>query len=364
MVPFGRHDTTSVVELGARAAVDSLRQLEHRDAIDAVYVGCVHGGSLVGQRIMRGLGYSGMTITNVENACASSGTALHLAQRAVAEGAIDTALVLGVERLSVFGGGSLPLSSEEIDTRQGVILPALYALRATRYLYETDCTIDDIHDVVVKNRGNGALNPFAHRQSAVTRGEVAAGRLIAEPLRKDDCCPTSDGAAAIVVSHKPVAGSTVGIAASVLQGGIRATADASATLFSTAEQAAKLAYDAAGVGPEDIDIAEVHDAFSVAELLYYEAFGWAKPGEGFALIRDGATRIGGSLPVNPSGGLLARGHPLGASGVAQVVEMWRQLQGVAGDAQCGAPKVAFCQVSGGGISGVDTGTATVHILSA
>lgn len=363
IVPFGYHADVPVAKLGALAAMESLRRLPSRDAIQAAFVGCVYGGSLVGQRVLRGLGYSGVAVSNFENACASSGTALHHAIMAVESGELDTALVLGVEKLSALGGGTVPLAPGEVDQRQGVILPALYALRAHAYMAETGCTVDDLVEVVVKNRGNGANNPYAHRRDAVSADEVRRARPIAEPLTKLHCCPTSDGAAAVVVSSRPVDGSKVRVLASVMQGGIRAS-EAAKTDFATARLAGARAYEDAGLSPSDIDVAEVHDAFSIAEPLYYEALGWAEPGYGFELLRSGATRVDGRIPVNPSGGLLARGHPLGASGVAQVVEMWRQLQGRAGANQVGRARTALCQVSGGGASGLDTGVSTVHVLAA
>lgn len=363
MTPFGRYPDMGVVELGALAAAQSLRALPERNSVQAAYVGCVYGGSLVGQRITRALGYSGLPVVNVENACASSGTALHLAVKAVASGELESALVLGAERLSALGRGTIPVPDDEVDARQGVILPALYAMRANRYLHETDSTVEDLCAVVVKNRRNGARNPLAHQRSMVGPEEVNGARMIADPLTKYHCCPNSDGAASVVVSSRPVASSPVRILASVLEGGVRLDDAVSLTDFATAASAAAQAYEQASLGPRDISVAEVHDAFSIAEILYYEAFGWAPKGEGFTLLRSGATQIDGRLPVSPSGGLLARGHPLGASGVAQVVEVWKQLSGVADGYQVESPRTAFCQVSGGGISGMDTGVTTVHILT-
>lgn len=366
MIKFGKYTDVPVAALGSRAVLDLLRRSGlDRQSIQAAFVGSTYGGSLIGQRALRGVGISGIPVFNVENACASSGAALHLATLSVSAGQYETALVVGVEKLTALGGGTLPLPADEPDVRQGLTMPALYAMRAQLYMQETQCTMEDLCQVVIKSRTNGRLSPYAHMIRETTAAEIQAARMVAEPLTLYHCCPTSDGAAAVLVSATPVTGREhcVEVAASVVQGGKFRNGAKVIHFPETAALAAEQAYAMAGLGPADIRVAEVHDAFSIAEPLYYEAFGWAPRGEGWRLIREGAVNLGGRLPVNPGGGLLSRGHPVGASGVAQVVECYEQLVSRAGGRQVEGANAAFCQVSGGGASYLDVGASAVHILT-
>lgn len=245
-----------------------------------------------------------------------------------------------------------------------MVLPAVYAMRATRFLHERDAQPADLAAIAVKNRYHGSLNEFAQQQTPVTLEEVLASRMIADPLTLLQCCPSQvDGAAALVLSKRAgphtkdvrVLGSTV--VSGLVEGARDDILDAEITA-----RAARQAYEQAGIDPRDIGVVELHDAFTIAELLYYEALGLARHGEAVALLKSGATQIGGRVPVNPSGGLLAKGHPLGATGVAQMVELMWQLQGRAGKRQANAPRIAVAQCTGGGIAGVDHAASSVHVL--
>jgi benzoylsuccinyl-CoA thiolase BbsB subunit len=338
-----------------------------KDRLDVAYASSVFGGMLLGQQVLGKLGISGLPIINVENACSSSAVGVREAAFRIASGQSDAALVLGVEMLSKLGGGPLPLNADDWDVSNGASMPAIYAMRAQRYLYEHGVEPAALSEVTVKARGHGALNPLAQFQKAVTLDEVNASREIANPLRLMHCCPTGDGAAAVVLVSERLARSMGGalpveLSACVLRSGLYEPGPASMTTSHASVKAAAEAYALAGVDPQDVDVAELHDSFAIAELMYYEAFQFCKPGEALALLRSGATSLGGRQVVNPSGGLLSRGHPVAASGVAQIVEITRQLQGRSGAHQVAGARVGLAHVTGGGISGFEHGACAVTIL--
>lgn len=370
MVPFGKHRTSSYVGLAVTPLIDAIKSagIEKSD-IDAVYVGHSYGGMMTGQRICKEIGLGTVPTINVDNACSSGATALHEAYTAISQGLIDVAVVIGVEKLTQFGGGTLPLSPEDREVKQGIIMPAVYAMRATRYLYETDATPEDLALVSVKARKHGALNPFAQFRTEVTVEEVLAARPVADPLTLLMCCPTGDGAAVVVIASeraraKMNAGPAARVAASVMHSGHVAEGFRDMTRPEISYDSARDAYAMAGIEPKDLDMIELHDAFSIAELVYYEAFGLAEPGRAVDLIRDGRTTFGGDVVVNPSGGLLAKGHPVGASGIAQVAEAFWQLTGQAGARQIEDARWGMTHVTGGGTAGLDHGACTIHIFEA
>lgn len=369
MVPFGKHRDLSLAGLAGPAVIGALRAAgAERADIDAVYSGNVTGGMLVGQRIVSRLGLDGIPVVNVENACSSSATALHEAYVAVAAGVHQTALVLGVEQLTALGGGPLPLDLADHEVANGQLMPAVYAMRARRYLHEYGLTAADLAEVAVKARRHGALNPYAQIRTPTTVEEVIGSRPVASPLTLFQCCPNGDGAAALVVTAAENASRfdapPVRIRASVLHSGRFETGFRDMTSPQITVDGAAHAYEQAGIGPGDVDVIELHDAFTIAELLYYEAFGLAKPGEAMALLRSGATTFGGRTVVNPSGGLLAKGHPIGATGAAQAVEIVWQLTGRAGARQVTGARIGVTHATGGGMSGVDHGACTIHVLEA
>lgn len=370
MIAMGRHERSTYAGLAVPAVLEALTCAGvSRDAIQAAFCGHSFGGMLVGQRIAKDLGIGGIPVTNVDNACSSGATALHEAFAAVADERHDAVLVVGVEKLSQFGGGTLPLVSDDWEVQQGMVMPALYAMRARRYLYEREASVDDLAHVSVKARRHGALNPYAQFRTPVTVGEVLASRPIADPLTLLQCCPTGDGAAAVVVVSEAVrrqlgAAAALRIRASELHSGQVTSGYRDMLRPEITYDCARDAYERAGVGPMDLDVVELHDAFSIAELLYYEALGLCPAGESNRLLRSGATTFGGRVVVNPSGGLLAKGHPVGASGVAQVVEMFWQLTGAAADRQVDGARIGLTHVTGGGISGLDHGACSVHVFEA
>jgi acetyl-CoA acetyltransferase len=364
---FGRFPELTEEAMAQSAILDALADagLGLGD-VQAFYCGNALGSMLPGQRTLRELHAGGGAVYNVDNACSSGATALNLALQALRAGQYDTVVVFGMDHLSSLGGGPLPLGQRDWNNRRGMIMPALYAMRARRYMHDHGVPAESLADISVKNRKHGALNPIAKFCKLATREEILASRPVAEPLTLLQCCPAVvDGAAALVLSTKPSKGAAkpVRVLASVVQSGLFETAPVDMTEAEITARTARLAYEQAGVGPHDLSLLEVHDAFTISELLYYEALGLCDRGDAPRLLASGATALGGRVPVNPSGGLLAKGHPPGATGVAQIVEVCEQLQGRAGARQVQGARIGLTQVTGGGIWGVDHAACSVHILA-
>lgn len=365
MTRFGKHPERTIESLGREAVLKALADAgAERDDIQEAFCGTTFGGTLIGQRVLRDFGITRIPITNVENACSSGATGLREAATAIAAGRADTILVIGIEKLTRLGGGPLPMETTDIEANAGMTMPALYAMRARRYMVETGATSGHFAKIAVKAHQNGARNPYAQFQNLVTLEDVEASRMVADPLRLFMCCPNSDGAAAaIVTSRRPMGRPSVRIVASALQSGLYETGFRDMAWSELTVRTAHIAYEQAGLGPEDLHVLEVHDAFASAEMMYYEALGLCVKGEAARLVDSGVTAVGGQQPVNPSGGLLCRGHPVGATGIAQICEATWQLRGEAGERQVIGAKVALTHCTGGGISGLDHGACAIHILT-
>jgi acetyl-CoA acetyltransferase len=369
MTAFGRHNGVLAPELAQQAILKAMDDagVTPKD-IQAIYCANVLGGMILGQVIVRDLGFAGIPVYNVENACASGATGVHLARHAMLAGQYETVLVFGIEQLTALGGGTIPLQRNdhktELYAKAGMVLPAVYAMRGTRFIYERGAKPADLAAVAVKNRRHGALNEYAQQRSEVTLEEVLGSRMIADPLTLLQCCPSQvDGAAALVLSSKKPSGRpAVRVLASTVVSGLPEGARDDILDAEITARAAQQAYAQAGIAPSDVDVVDLHDAFTIAELLYYEALGLAPHGEAVSLLHSGATALGGRVPVNPSGGLLAKGHPLGATGVAQMVEILWHLQDRAGARQAKGARIGLTQCTGGGIAGVDHAASSVHIL--
>ncbi|NQV54417.1 MAG: thiolase family protein, partial [Rhodospirillales bacterium] len=360
MSRFGKHIDTDTVDIAWPAIKAAMADAGvTRDDIQITYSGSVYGGMMTGQRTLARLGMAGKPIINVENACSSSSSAFHQAHLAVGSGQCDVALVMGAEKLTKFGGGTIPLVDEDWEISQGMLMPALYAMRAMRYMFETGLTGEQLAKVVVKARKHGALNADAQFQNEVDLDEVMNARPITDPFTLLHCCGAGDGAAAAIICATEIAGKFEGtpikVMASHLCTGKFMPGFRDMTVPEITVRGAAEAYEHAGLGPEDIDVAEVHDAFSIAELLYYEAFGFCGRGDAIGLIEDGVTSLGGAKPVNPSGGLLSKGHPVGATGVAQITEIVRQLRGQCGPRQFEGARIGLAHATGGGAMGMDHG---------
>jgi len=370
MTKFGKHPNASLDDLGRQACTAALRDADLEPAqIEAGFCGNALASVLqqttsVGQSVFWQVGIHNIPIVNVENACASGSTALHEAWKAIAGGFCDVAIVVGVEKSVMPKGTALNVGAATLEAQLGDIFPGSFALMAVRHMAEFGTTAEQMAQVSVKNHQNGALNPFAQFQDILNIDDVLASPMIADPLTLYSCCPNSDGAAALVLCSADYSRKNrrkiVRIAGSTLTtGGYENQRDI--TGWEAERQAAKQAYEMAGIGPRDIDCAEVHDAFTICEIVHYEGLGFCPPGEGGRLIEQGITALDGALPVNPSGGLLSKGHPVGASGVGQVVELIWQLRGEADKRQVVGARTALAQIMGGSQQG-DVAACTVHIL--
>ncbi len=370
MTQFGRHLDRNLRDLGREACLNALRDAGITPKkVEAGYCGnalasALQGETGVGQNVFWEVGINEIPIVNTENACASGSTALREGWMAIAGGFYDLVIVAGVEKTVMPKGTMLNVGAAELETKLGDVFPGQFALIAQKHMERYGTTREQLAKVSVKNHFNGALNPYAQFQKQVTVEEVLNSPLVADPLTLFSCCPNSDGAAALILCSKRKAQKmkvrTVRIAASTLTSGTYDN-QRDITGWEIEKRAAEGAYEMASLGPKDIDLVEVHDAFTISEIIHYEDLGLCAPGEGGRLIDEGATKLSGRIPVNPSGGLLAKGHPVGASGVAQVVEIVWQLRGEGGKRQIKNSRVGLAQIMGGYKEG-DTRACTVHIL--
>jgi acetyl-CoA acetyltransferase len=381
MTAFGRHEERTLRSLTEDAVATALHDAGATpDVVDyAVFSNAVASvltgqACVPGQAALRHTGLLGIPIVNVENACASGSTAVGLGRAVLASGAGEVAIVVGAEKLShpdkarsfaAFSSGydqDEPPTAARRGTGSGTAFMDIYADVAREYMARSGATEADFAEVSVKAHRHGALNPNAQYGKPITVEEVLASRLIADPLRLLMCSPIGDGAAALVLAtarglQRLHADPVRILAASLVSGRDRAGGEPTGP-----QRAAAAAYAEAGVGPDDVDVVELHDAAAPAELIVTEELGLCEPGKGPELLRSGATVLGGRIPVNPSGGLLSKGHPVGATGCAQLVELTDQLRGRCGARQVNGARIALAE-NGGGYLENDTAAAAVTILA-
>jgi len=367
MIKFGKYPERSLESLGIPAILEACEDSGvPLESIQVAYCGSVMGGNCVGQRILKEVGLTGMEVVNVSNACASGSTAFRGVWGLIASGVYDIGLAFGIEQMSRQIAGAIPLDQDDLEAGQGMIMPALYAMRAKRHMELYGTTREHLALVSVKNHAHSVHNPQAQYQKTFTVEEVLNSAMICDPLTLYQCCPTGDGASAAVLCARELANKfsakVVTVAASVLTSGKSSLEPHDVTVSDLTRRTAKQSYEMAGIGPEDLDVLEVHDAFTIGEILHYENLGLCQPGEGARMIAEKRTWIGGDKPVNPSGGLLSKGHPLGATGIAQVAEIVWQLRGQAGSRQVAGAKVGLTHCTGGGIAGIDGAACSIHIL--
>lgn len=351
------------------------------DDIDVAYVGNSIAGLLTGQEGIRGQvvlqhsGIGGIPVINVENACASGATAFRGAWLEVASGAADVALAVGVEKMFVDDSArtiaALSGVSELELSQMGMQFTTSYAIHPKINLKarmkEYGWTVEDFAKPAVKNSHNGSLNPIAQHRTPRTIEEVVQSRMVVDPLTLLMCSSISDGAGAAVLCSADAAKrfsdrKPIKVASCVLRSGHYKLADYDAP--DTATLCANAAYEEAGVGPEDLGAIELHDAMAPSELMLYERLGLCGPGEGPRLIDEEITTLNGRLPVNPSGGLCSRGHPVGATGLLQIAELVSQMRGEAGDHQIETPpRVTLAQNQGGLLLGQDSAVYSTTILT-
>jgi len=359
--------------LGAKAAKAAIEDAGIKPVeVERAYIGNAFNGNAVGQSMLTILGMCGanLPVTNVEGFCSSGGLAIHHAVDDVRYGKHEITIGIGAENLTLHRQTGTAFSPDltNIEGMHGMPMPGKYASRARVYMNETDCTAEDLANVVVRVRRNASNNPRAWMRKPVTAEEVLNSRMIADPITLFMCCGITDGAGAVVVASEDVVkrlgiSKPVKVAGSVVISGPFNCGHVDSTGDDITELAAEKIYKEAGIGPQDIDICEIHDAFAICELLYYEALGFCKKGEGFIYAREGKSDHGGECVFSPRGGLLANGHPVGGTGALQVAEMYYQLQGRCGDYQVENAKVGMAHVTGGGIYGAEHAVCSMHILT-
>ncbi len=369
MTVFGKLPHRTPEDLGREAILAAIEDAGMRpNDVQFASWGTVYGGWCIGQRMLKEVGISGIEVLNVENACASGASAFREAWFRVATGQYDIALAGGVESMttSPVAGKLIPPPPEDLDGQLGLTVPMFFALMMRRHMYEYGTTMEQFAKVSVKNHMYGSLNPYSQYQKKLTIEEILQSRMICDPLTLLQCCPNTDGAAAVILCAKDISKRfttrPMFVAASVLRSGDYFHRWNDATFSDMSHKAAIAAYEMAGIGPDGLDLVELHDAFTVSEIMHYEDLGLCEKGESGRFIDSGKPWLGGDIPVNPSGGLLSKGHPLGATGVAQVVEVWRQLRGVAGKNQVEGANTAMTHVLGGYVSGLESGAVSIHIF--
>ena len=367
--PFGRFDGVSVTDMGVvavRAALaDAGIGAHDRPGFQAAFCGTAYSGVAAGHKVLGALARTGMPIVDIEAGCASGGAALGLAAGAIRAGQYDTVLVFGMEKMPK----GIIRSSFFEPWREASGLaatPAYFALRAQRLMRERGITKQDLARVVVKNRAHGALNPDAMYQTETTIEAVLESRVVCDPLHLFMLCSPNEGAAAVVLRRAASGSTAVRLDAAVLRSHLPGSVLGEATPLAGIDDAnitppttlaADAAYAEAGIGPDDVDIVECQDTDAARELLGWEELGLCAPGDQARILAAGDASLGGARPINPSGGLLSKGEPLGASALGQVVELTRQLRGTAGPRQVDGVMVALAHTVGRGAN------ASVTILS-
>ena len=358
MTAFGKFPSRRFEDLGLEAVRGAIVDAGiDASLIQAGYAGHARTGRVlgwesgVGQAVLWEAGITGIPIVGIANFCSSGGSAFREAWVAVAAGLVDCAIAIGIEKLSVRSDKGVPFTSDgvEIEGKLGFTPPAFFAMVAQRHMAQHGTTREQMADVTVKNRRHASANPRAQYRQPITRDEVLASPMVAEPLTKVQCCPTGDGAAAAILVSEDLARKLGGrgpirvLAVQLVSGHYEPARDI--TSFEATVRAANLAYEQAGIGPQDVDVAEVHDCFSIAEIVHYEDLGFCERGAGGRFVSQAG--IDGTVAVNTSGGLLSKGHPLGATGIAQLAEVVWQLRGEAGGRQVKDARIGLAHVVGG-----------------
>ncbi len=366
---YGVFPDKTIADLGIEAIQKALADahMEWMD-IEAAYCGTVQPGISTGHQICNKIGLTGLGITNVENASASGSSAFREAFLSVASGANDIVLAFGVDKLNSPPRGKSKKQAppqEETSLKEEEIrnpsrrLPVLnFAALAQYYMKENGITRDQLAQVSVKSHYNASLNLYAHFQKAVTLEEVHNARLVADPLTVLHCCPWDEGAAAVIVCAKEVSGKyTNKVCPTVIASILKSTPPDGDFLVNLTRTASQIAYDKAGIGPEDLDLIEMHDAFTIEEIIYSEALGLCPEGEGGLLVEEGVTSLTGKHPINSSGGLISMGHPIGPTGVGQVAEILWQMRRECGKRQIQKPvNWALAHMVGAG------GVCAIHLF--
>lgn len=310
-------------------------------------------------------GLRGSTAVRVENACASSGTALRMGLMAIRSGMFDVVMVGGVEKMTHLPSSDitaiLAMAADfPFEQWNGITFPGLFALMAVAHMRKYGTTQEQMAAVAVKNHRNGCMNPKAHIQREISSNDVLSSRMIAWPLKLYDCSLITDGASCLIMTKPEIARKFTDTPVHIIGSGqghdtLSLFERADLTTIEASKKASRQAFEMAGCGPGDIDVAEVHDCFTIAEIMAYEDLNFCKPGEGGLMVQEGLTEIGGKIPINTSGGLKSKGHPVGATGAAQAYEIFLQLTNEAGRRQVSGTEVGLTHnIGGSGSSAVVT----------
>lgn len=370
VTPFGRYSSLNLNQLSWTAGHAALQDagISGKEIGIGYFAnalaGRLFGDSTLGQSAFAALGINEIPILNVENACTSGSSAFYLACQSVRSGEAEVALVIGAEKMCVPQMGLLNSGDTDGDALLGMVPPASFAMRAQRHMHEFGTTAEQLALVSVKNRRHASHNPIAQYRDPIDVAQVLASPMISDPLTRLQSSPIADGAAAMVICNQTVAkriGASVRVRAAVLCSGDYMNPQNFAR-WKTDYRGAQEAYKKAGLGPEDLDLVECHDAFSISELMHYEALGLCDIGASGPFVESGATALGGQIPVNVSGGLLSKGHPIAATGLAQVAEIFDQLRGRAGNRQVDGAQVGLAHCMGGDYA-ADTKSYSLTILS-
>ncbi len=367
MTPFGRPDG-NVADLGFEAGVNALDDagIGFSD-VGYLYNGYISADLLTGVTLAKDLGLTGIPITHVENASATGSCAFHEAVQVVAGGSVDIAMALGFDDIS---RAPPAIGGDKPGIGQMILPAAFFAMWATRRMHEVGTTVETFAAIAAKNWNHARLNPYAQRRAdhEVTIEEILASRMVSYPHTSKMACAAGSGAAAAIVATREVAKRVAGSRplVKVVASQQQSERFVDGHIFMGAvvgpgeltETTAKAAYEEAGIGPGDLDLVHVHDAFPIEELVYYELLGVCKPGEGDKLVAEGATRLGGRIPFSTDGGLIGRGHPGGPTGLAQIWDVTRQLRGESGPLQVQGARIGLAHMMGAG------SVCVVHILQA
>jgi len=360
LTKWGVYPDQECYDFGSEAIFNALKDadMEWKD-IQAAFCGSVYQGTGSGHQAIKEIGLTGIPIVNVENACSSGGSAFRLAFQMVGAGIYDIVLALGMEKMPRGPIPSTAFRPWELSSGFNVQM-ANYANETVEYMHKTGATVEDFARVSVKNRKSGALNTNARFQKAVTLEEVMSSRMVATPLRLLHCCPLADGAAVAILCSRDRLKSknrAIRVAASVLTSGVYGEGSLGGGTTTSlkfppssgiVELSARQAYEMAGLGPEDINLVQAYDTMAPAELWDIEKLGFCKTGEARHLLKEGVFDINGKIPVNTDGGLMSRGHPLGATGLGQICEIVLQLRGDAGRRQVERARTGLAHAMGAG----------------
>lgn len=357
----------TATDLGQEAVKEALRDcgINPKD-IQVAYTARRFESQDDSQKILMAHGITQIEMFNVENACAGGSTAVRGVWKDITSGLYDVGIAIGTEAVT---GGVVtgPLASKnDLDAELGRTMPVSFSAVARRQMETQGATVNDFARVSAKNHRHAVHNPYAQYRKELTEEEILASRVISDPITLLQCCPNSDGAAAVILCSAEYARrhttKPIRIAGSSLVSGDYVFKRREITESPFSITAIDKAYEMAGISPEDIDVLEIHDAFANEEIIRYEDLKLCDPGDGVALLRSGATELGGRVPVNPSGGLLSLGHPLSASGVRVVADIARQLRGQAGGMQVENANVGVAHMLGGSVTGLDGGACGINVL--